>query len=115
MLPQIASQTDVRGYIEVVSENMFREPEGLMRGLVYFGFSAVCVLAWIFIGAIVGGSAEWPSPFLLILALTWGLLGTAESLPLSRRRTIGTLRIITVSIPIAMLTHLALVPEFYLS
>lgn len=105
----------MRGRIEAVSGKMFREPEGLMSGLVSLGVSAGSVLAWVSIDVIIGGSTESPSPFLVILAVPFGLLGVAESLPSSRRRLAGTLRTIAVSIPIAALIYLTVVPEFYLS
>lgn len=103
--------------IEIVSAKMFREPEGLKMGLVNLGLAATCVVLWASLAyfGIIVGEPEGPSPFLLINALLFGLVGIAESLPSSQRRLAGTLRIIGVSIPIATLIHLALVPEFYLS
>jgi hypothetical protein len=99
--------------IEAVSQVVFREPDGQKQGLLFAGLSVGCVLLWVSVGVIFGGSNDWPSPFLLFISLAWGFLGIAESLPPSRQRLVATLRIGAISIPVAMVIHLALVPAFY--
>ncbi|ERG97758.1 MAG: hypothetical protein J07HQX50_01786 [Haloquadratum sp. J07HQX50] len=101
---------------EIVSRILFREPDGLRKGLLNAGLSVACVILWVSLGFV--GSNDWSSPSspsLLFFSLTLGVVAIAESLPPSRQWSVGILRIVAITIPITMLIHLILFPESHVS
>ncbi len=98
----------------IVSRTLFREPDGRRKGLLFAGLALLQVLAWVYLAFVIADPNEWPGPQLLVTVPAFVTIAVAESLPASRRRLVGALRVVAVSIPVAVLVHLAVAPEFYL-
>ena len=95
-----------------ISQTLFREPDGRTKGLCFAGVSLGGALVWVSLSVTFG---EFLSPFILFVSLSCGLLGVAESLPVSRRQLAGLMRVGAVSVQLAVLLHLTIVPDFYVS
>lgn len=95
-----------------ISQTLFREPDGRTKGLCFAGVSLGGALVWVSLSVTFG---EFLSPFILFVSLSCGLVGIAESLPVSQRRFAGILRVGAVGIQLAVLLHLLSAPEFYVS
>jgi hypothetical protein len=82
--------------------------------VIFATLALLQVAVWAYFAVVLTGPNEWPSPQLLVMALTCVLVATAESLPSSRQRLVGALRVVAVCVPVVMLVHLAVAPAFYL-
>ena len=92
----------------MIGETVFSEPSGGLFALVqlygtllllgYYGYSVVVR------NAALGG-------FILYLAVGTGLSGIAESLPKSRRRTAGVLRLTAIFVLLGLLVAVFFAPE----
>jgi hypothetical protein len=89
---------------------VFREPDGRRKGLLILVLSFICLLTWVYFGAVLDGP-----DFFIFFAIALGFSGVAESLPPDRRRSAGTLRILAVGTFVVFLGVLASVPELLLA
>lgn len=85
---------------------LFREPDGRRKGLLFSLLSFVCLLGWLYFGVVLDGPH-----FLLFLGISLAFSGLAESLPPSRQRSAGALRILGLGILVVFLVLLTLAPE----
>jgi|AntDeeMinimDraft_5_1070356.scaffolds.fasta_scaffold28421_2 hypothetical protein len=96
----------------IIDETVFSEPSGGLFALVqlcgtllfsgYYGYSVV-----------VRNAA--PGSFILFFAVGIGLSGIAESLPKSRRRTAGVLRLTAIFVLVGLLVTTFIAPAFVFS
>ena len=90
----------------MVREVLFSEPSG--RPLALIQFSAALLFLGIYGYGVARGSG---GPWVLFLAASSVLSGTAESLPSDRRRLAGGLRTAAILICVAMLALLNIAPD----
>jgi hypothetical protein len=89
-----------------VQRMLFREPDGRRKGLLFSLFSFICILGWMYFGIVLNGPHN-----MLFLGIAFAFSGVAESLPASRQRLAGVLRILGLGVLIIFLVLLILVPE----
>nr|WP_206039253.1 hypothetical protein [Halomicrobium mukohataei] len=85
---------------------MFREPDGRRKGVLFSLFSVVCLLSWAYFGIVLDGPHN-----MLFLGIAFAFTGVAESLPSTRQRSAGVLRIVGLGVLIVFLGLLILAPE----
>ncbi len=85
---------------------LFREPDGRRKGLLFSLFSFICILGWVYFGIVLNGPHN-----MLFLGIAFAFSGLAESLPPSRQRSAGVLRILGLGILVVFLALLIVVPE----
>jgi hypothetical protein len=92
-----------------VSEVLFDEPQGRLSSLVQFGaclfFLCLFAYAWSVGDA---GDVRWILFFIVGTALS----GIAESLPKTRRRAAGLLRLTAILVLVCFLALMFLAPEY---
>ena len=96
--------------VPYVSDVLFNEPQGRPSSLIQFGlsvsFSCVFVYAWSV------GEAGAVVPWVLFFILGAALSGIAESLPKTRRRAAGLLRLTAILVFACFLATMFLAPEY---
>ncbi|AHB67668.1 hypothetical protein HISP_16710 [Haloarcula hispanica N601] len=92
--------------MEAVQRMLFREPDGRRKGLLFSLFSFICILGWAYFGIVLNGPHN-----MLFLGIAFAFSGLAESLPPSRQRSAGVLRILGLGILVVFLALLIVVPE----
>ncbi|AJF24375.1 hypothetical protein SG26_00860 [Haloarcula sp. CBA1115] len=92
--------------MEAVQRMLFREPDGRRKGLLFSLFSFICILGWVYFGIVLNGPHN-----MLFLGIAFAFSGLAESLPPSRQRSAGVLRILGLGILVVFLALLIVVPE----
>nr|WP_245188642.1 hypothetical protein [Halarchaeum rubridurum] len=85
---------------------MFREPDGRRKGLLFSLFSVICLLCWAYFAIVLDGPHN-----MLFLGIAFAFTGIAESLPPTRQRSAGVLRIVGLGVLIVFLGLLILAPE----
>jgi hypothetical protein len=74
--------------------------------LIFSLISFSCLLGWVYFGIVLNGPHN-----LLFLGIAFAFSGVAESLPSTRQRSAGLLRILGLSILVVFLVLLILAPE----
>ncbi len=93
-----------------IKRYLFRESDGRSEALLFFVFSLVFVGLYVSFGRpLRGGSAST-----LIVAVAFGLVGFAESLPKDRRIFSGVLRILALCLLVTLVALSVLAPEVIL-
>ncbi|WP_211311786.1 hypothetical protein [Halarchaeum salinum] len=92
--------------MNTVRQILFREPDGRRKGLLFSLFSVVCLLGWAYFGIVLDGPHN-----MLFLGIAFAFTGVAESLPPTRQRSAGVLRIVGLGVIIVFLGLLILAPE----
>ncbi|WP_079978573.1 hypothetical protein [Halolamina sediminis] len=85
---------------------LFREPDGRRKALLFSLLSVVCLLGWAYFGIVLDGPHN-----MLFLGIAFAFTGVAESLPPTRQRSAGVLRIVGLGVLIVFLGLLILAPE----
>jgi UDP-N-acetylmuramyl pentapeptide phosphotransferase/UDP-N-acetylglucosamine-1-phosphate transferase len=95
--------------VPYISDVLFNEPQGRPGSLVQFGaslsFLSIFVYAWS-----VGDAGE--VPWVLFFIVGTALSGIAESLPKTRRRAAGLLRLTAILVMVCFLAIMFLTPEY---
>ena len=96
--------------VPYISDVLFNEPQGRPSSLVQFGasfsFSCILVYAWSL------GEAGVVVPWVLFFIVGTALSGAAESLPETRRRAAGLLRLTAILVLVCFLAIVFLAPEY---
>jgi hypothetical protein len=92
--------------VNTVRRILFREPDGRLKGLLFSLFSVICLLGWAYFGIVLDGPRN-----MLFLGIAFAFTGVAESLPPTRQRSAGVLRIVGLGVLIVFLGLLILAPE----
>ena len=95
--------------MEILSQIVFREPDGQRKGLVFSSLSFICLLVWVYTSVVLNDSH-----FFLFFALVFGFSGFAELLSPDRRRSAGVLWIAAVGILVVFLVLRLWIPELLL-
>ncbi|AGB33838.1 hypothetical protein C488_07932 [Natrinema pellirubrum DSM 15624] len=95
--------------VPYISDVLFNEPQGWPSSLVQFGasFSFLCIFVYAWS---VGDAGE--VPWVLFFIVGTALSGIAESLPKTRRRAAGLLRLTAILVLVCFLAIMFLVPEY---
>ena len=95
--------------VPYVSDVLFNEPQGRPSSLVQFGasFSFLCIFVYAWS---VGDAGE--VPWVLFFVVGTALSGIAESLPKTRRRAAGLLRLTAILVLVCLLAIMFLAPEY---
>jgi len=96
--------------VPYISDVLFNEPQGRPSSLIQFGasFSFLCILAYAWSVGEAGAVVPWVLFFIVGTALS----GIAESLPKTRRRAAGLLRLTAVFVLGCFLAIMSLAPEY---
>ena len=92
-----------------VSDVLFNEPQGRPNSLVQFGASLVFLCIFLY-GWSVGEAGG--VPWVLFFVVGTALSGIAESLPKTRRRAAGLLRLTAILVLVCLLVIIFLAPEY---
>ncbi|GGM55049.1 hypothetical protein J2752_000706 [Halarchaeum rubridurum] len=96
--------------VPYIGDVLFKEPQGRRSSLVQFGtslsFCCLLVYAWSV------GEAGAVVPWVLFFIVGTALSGIAESLPKTRRRAAGLLRLTAIFVLTCFLAGLFLAPEY---
>ena len=93
-----------------INKRVFKEPDGRLMSLFYFGIAVVFLSQYVFFKLILGSGDS----FLLLLVLGAGfvLQGIAESRPESKRQTAGVIRLMALLVYLWGLVVTVLIPGF---
>jgi hypothetical protein len=94
----------------VIKDNVFSEARGRPQNIVHFGGALVFGSLYVYVWTV----GDTPGAWLLIMAAATATAGVAESLPASRRRTTGVLRLVGISTLLCLVVAVFLAPELIL-
>jgi peptidoglycan/LPS O-acetylase OafA/YrhL len=92
----------------VLEDNVFSEARGRPQNLVHFAGALVFTSLYVYVWT-VGDTA--PGAWLLVMAAATAVAGVAESLPKSRRRTTGVLRLVGIVTLLCLIAVVFVAPE----
>ncbi|WP_436345690.1 hypothetical protein [Natronorubrum sp. FCH18a] len=93
-----------------IKRYVFRKPDGRYQALLFFAFSLVFSGLYVSFGLpLRGGSVST-----LVVAVAFGLVRFAESLPTDRRLLSGVLRVLALCLLVTLVTLTVLAPEMIL-
>src|SRR6056297_1129514 len=85
---------------------LFREPDGRRKGRLFSLFSFIFILGWVYFGIVLNAAHH-----MLFLGIAFAFSGLAESLPPTRQRSAGVLRILGLGILVILIVLLIVIPE----
>jgi len=98
--------------VPYISDVLFNEPQGRPSSLVQFGASLSFLCIFVYTWSVGdAGEVTWVLFFIVGTALS----GIAESLPKTRRRTAGLLRLTAILVMGCFLAIMFLAPEYIIS
>jgi hypothetical protein len=92
--------------VDTVRRILFREPDGRRKGLFFSLLSVVCLLSGAYFGVVLNGPHN-----MLFLGIAFAFTEVAESLPPTRQRSAGVLRIVGLGVLMVFIGFLILAPE----
>ena len=95
--------------IPYISDTLFNEPQGRPNSLIQFGASLAFLCIFVY-GWSVGEAGG--VPWMLFFIVGTALSGIAESLPKTRRRAAGLLRLTAIVVFVCLLAIMFLAPEY---
>jgi hypothetical protein len=92
----------------IIDQTLFSEPSGRPLGLVYLCGALLLSGAYGYYVVLVGFT---PNSSVLVMSAGMALSGIAESLPKTRRRAAGVLRLTGISVLVSLLIAIFFAPE----
>ena len=96
--------------VPYISDVLFNEPQGRPNSLVQFGLSLSFLCIFVYAWSV--GEAGVVVPWVLFFIVGTALSGIAESLPKTRRRGAGLLRLTAILVLACFLAMMFLAPEY---